>query len=215
RFGKFTQLQFDGEFRMAGSGCTTYLLEKSRVVGHEPGERAYHVFYQILAAPDAAKEAFGLAGKCALDFRYLTADGKEADSVIEGRTDAQRFDMTTAALGLIGVSEEETKDLLRALAGVLFLGQIDFSVRGGDEDKSEVVDPSSLLPPSDLLGLSSSSPSPGGGGGGGGEGGPGSALDSSLCYRTIRARHDVMRADSSPAQAADARDAMAKAIYSG
>ena len=45
---------------------------------------------QILAAPDSTKEAFGLAGKCALDFRYLTADGKEADSVIEGRTDAQR-----------------------------------------------------------------------------------------------------------------------------
>ena len=47
RFGKFTQLQFNDEFRMAGSGCTTYLLEKSRVVGHEPGERAYHVFYQV------------------------------------------------------------------------------------------------------------------------------------------------------------------------
>lgn len=46
RFGKFTQLQFDGGFRMSGSGCTTYLLEKSRVVGHEAGERAYHVFYQ-------------------------------------------------------------------------------------------------------------------------------------------------------------------------
>lgn len=46
---------------------------------------------QILAAPEAAKEALGLAGKLALDFRYLTADGKEADSVIEGRTDAQRW----------------------------------------------------------------------------------------------------------------------------
>lgn len=32
--------------------------------------------------------------------------------------------MTTAALGLIGVSEEETLALLRALAGVLFLGQV-------------------------------------------------------------------------------------------
>lgn len=51
RFGKFTQLQFDGDFRMSGSGCTTYLLEKSRVVGHEPGERAYHVFYQAREGP--------------------------------------------------------------------------------------------------------------------------------------------------------------------
>ncbi|CAM9987258.1 unnamed protein product, partial [Ectocarpus sp. 8 AP-2014] len=214
RFGKFTQLQFDGGFRMSGSGCTTYLLEKSRVVGHEPGERAYHVFYQILAAPEEAKARLGLAGKLALDFRYLTADGKEADSVIEGRTDAQRYDMTTAALGLIGVSEEETLALFRALAGVLFLGQVDFTKRGGDEDKSEVVDQEALLPPSTLLGFD----------GQGQEAGaaaaaaaatPGAALDSSLCYRTIRARNDVLRADSSPAQAADARDAMAKAIYGG
>ncbi|CAM9964593.1 unnamed protein product [Scytosiphon promiscuus] len=217
RFGKFTQLQFDGDFRMSGSGCTTYLLEKSRVVGHEPGERAYHVFYQILAAPEEAKESLGLAGKLAVDFRYLTADGKEADSVIEGRTDAQRYEMTTAALGLIGVSEEETLALLRALAGVLFLGQVgrvfpacSIATRGGDDDKSEVVDRGSLLPPSTLLGFDGQA-----GGDGGEASAPGAALDSSLCYRTIRARNDVLRADSSPAQAVDARDAMAKAIYGG
>lgn len=87
--------------------------------------------------------------------------------------------------------------------------QVDFSKRGGDDDKSEVVDPGSLLPPSSLLGFDSQA------GGGGEAPAPGAALDSSLCYRTIRARHDVLRADSSPAQAADARDAMAKAIYGG
>lgn len=76
-------------------------------------------------------------------------------------------------------------------------------MRGGDEDKSEVVDRRTLTPASDLLGIPAQ--------------GPGSdepaGLDSALCYRTIRARNDVLRADSSPAQAADARDAMAKAIY--
>lgn len=56
-FGKFTQLQFDGGFRMSGSGCTTYLLEKSRVVGHEPGERAYHVFYQASFASLSRQQA--------------------------------------------------------------------------------------------------------------------------------------------------------------
>ncbi|CAM9893048.1 unnamed protein product [Ascophyllum nodosum] len=208
RFGKFTQLQFNDEFRMAGSGCTTYLLEKSRVVGHEPGERAYHVFYQILAAPEGVKKTIGLEGKYPEEFRYLTADGNEADSVIEGRTDAQRFEMTAAALGLIGVGEHETVALFRALAGVLFLGEVTFSKRGGDDDKSEVVDRAALLSPSELLGL-------GGSDGTNGTGGDGAALESSLCYRTIRARNDVLRADSSPAQAADARDAMAKAIYGG
>lgn len=47
--------------------------------------------HQILASSEKSKKNLGLAGKCALDFRYLTADGREADSVIEGRTDAQRW----------------------------------------------------------------------------------------------------------------------------
>lgn len=86
--------------------------------------------------------------------------------------------------------------------------KVDFSKRGGDEDKSEVVDTSSLLPPSDLLGLAGDDAS----GAQERKEQPGS-LHSSLCYRTIKARNDVLRADNSPAQAADARDAMAKAIY--
>ena len=76
RFGKFIQLQFhveecDGTAAyyssgkalpnclLVGSTCETYLLEKSRVVGHdEENERTYHVFYQLLAAPEDAKREF-------------------------------------------------------------------------------------------------------------------------------------------------------------
>lgn len=71
----------------------------------------------------------------------------------------------------------------------------------------QVVDASALVSPSELLGLGAQ------GDGADDDDEPGVALASSLCYRTIKARNDVLRADSSPGQAADARDAMAKAIY--
>ena len=32
-----------------GAEITPYLLEKSRVVTHSPGERTYHTFYQMIA----------------------------------------------------------------------------------------------------------------------------------------------------------------------
>ncbi len=58
-FGKFTRLQLaiddsnSAVCRMIGSRSSTYLLEKSRVVFHEPGERSFHIFYQLLAgAPE-------------------------------------------------------------------------------------------------------------------------------------------------------------------
>ncbi|CAM9539103.1 unnamed protein product, partial [Phaeothamnion confervicola] len=197
RFGKFTQLQFDGGGRMAGSVCTTYLLEKSRVVGHTSGERGYHIFYQLLAGPEEDKAAHGVAGRAAADFRYLTADGAEAAAVIEGKTDRARYDMTREALVVIGLSVDEVGCLFRALAGVLCLGELDFHGTGGDDDKSEVADPQKLAAPATLLGID-----------GGGE-----ALNRALCFRVIRARNESVVGNNTPTQAAGVRDAMAKALY--
>lgn len=41
----------------------------------------------------------------------------------------ERYLMTTAALGLIGVSQEETVALFRALAGIISLGQVGLGSR--------------------------------------------------------------------------------------
>jgi Myosin head (motor domain) len=49
RFGKFTEIQFDAQWRIVGAAVRTYLLERSRVVAVNDPERNYHVFYQLCA----------------------------------------------------------------------------------------------------------------------------------------------------------------------
>lgn len=49
RFGKFIRLHFTGAGKLARGDIETYLLEKSRVVAAAPGERSYHIFYQLFS----------------------------------------------------------------------------------------------------------------------------------------------------------------------
>jgi myosin heavy subunit len=52
RFGKLITINFDNNGSITGGGIINYLLEKSRVVGPTPGERNYHIFYQLLSAAE-------------------------------------------------------------------------------------------------------------------------------------------------------------------
>ena len=218
RFGKYIRLQFDVEdatqaaYRgravptclLAGSYCETYLLEKSRVVGHEAGERNYHVFYQLLAAPNDARAAIwdGLMDD-GVRYRYVddgsgTDDGAGGVTTIEGKTDGEKWQNTVDALDTIGIARDQVRTLMRAVCVVLQLGQLTFGVDPDNEDGSVVSSAGELERLAALLGV------------------PAGDIARSLTYRTITAGKGGGDSYTVPLRvdaARDGCDAFAKEVY--
>lgn len=137
RFGKFSQLEFDNLNHLVGSRCITYLLEKSRVVTQNNAERNYHIFYQLLASPEHISRELHLLGKTCVDFQYCNR-GDNITHVIEGISDQDRFHLTSEALTLLGVNELLRIELFKALAGILYLGQVQIVALQGDTDTATI-----------------------------------------------------------------------------
>ena len=60
RFGKYIEVLFEGMDSVVGARVRKYLLEKSRVIKQNEGERNFHAFYYL--ADSAAGQALGLKG---------------------------------------------------------------------------------------------------------------------------------------------------------
>ena len=225
RFGKFTRLQFDVESKkaaraagrdvpsclLAGSTCTTYLLEKSRVVGHGRGERGYHIFYQLLAAPGEVRadlwdclagedDGNGRNGAGGIPTERFAYVGRTDCHEIEGKSDAGGWERTHAALGLFGVEGDSFRTMMRALCVVLQLGNVSFAPDPASDQgvESSIVSESEEL--ERLRGLI------------GGQ--TVEELGRALTEKLVRAGGEEIRAPLSPLVAVEGRDALAKEIYS-
>ena len=122
RFGKFIRIEFSRNGAITGAFIDWYLLEKSRVVRINSHERNYHVFYQLLkGASRQMKKEFLLEGLSVEDFQY-TRDGQ--DSIV-GVSDRDEWDSLMEAFGVMGFSDKDQMSILRTIAAVLHLGNID------------------------------------------------------------------------------------------
>ncbi|PAV86100.1 hypothetical protein WR25_24427 isoform B [Diploscapter pachys] len=129
RFGKFIRTHFSKEGKLAGGDIEHYLLEKSRVVRQAPGERCYHIFYQIMSGHDPnLRSKLKLTNE--VSYYHFCS---QAELTIEGVDDKDEMRLTQEAFDIMGFEDTETSDLYRSVAGIMHMGEMKFKQRPREE----------------------------------------------------------------------------------
>ncbi|CAH0605729.1 unnamed protein product [Chrysodeixis includens] len=153
RFGKFMEVHFNNKYQVVGGHISHYLLEKSRICTQSAEERNYHVFYLLCAgAPQELRDALNITKPD--DYLYLKngctqyftsaesekklstnrksklqqAKGGLRDPILDDVEDFQRLNQ---ALSRVGLSEDEKRAVYSVVAAVLHLGNVEFEEDAG------------------------------------------------------------------------------------
>uniref|UniRef100_A0A671NQE1 Osteoclast-stimulating factor 1 n=1 Tax=Sinocyclocheilus anshuiensis TaxID=1608454 RepID=A0A671NQE1_9TELE len=126
RFGKYFEIQFSSGGEPDGGKISNFLLEKSRVVMRNPGERSFHIFYQLIeGASGDQKSSLGITN---LDYyTYLNQSGSYK---VDDINDKHDFQETLHAMDVIGISGMDRAMVVQIVAGILHLGNISFREAG-------------------------------------------------------------------------------------
>nr|XP_020516135.2 unconventional myosin-Ie-like [Labrus bergylta] len=188
RFGKYFEIQFG----RGGMKFQNFLLEKSRVISQNPGERNFHIYYQLLeGATSEQRENLGVTTP---DYYfYLNQSGTYT---VEDVNDKKEFSDTMEAMSVVGLSMDDQDAVLQLVAGILHLGNISFR----EENNYAVVESQDFLAfPAFLLGI------------------PQDGLCSKLTSRTMDSKWggktESISVTLNTEQASFSRDALSKALY--
>ncbi|KAF7281466.1 hypothetical protein GWI33_004713 [Rhynchophorus ferrugineus] len=192
RFGKYINVDFNASGAIEGAKIEQYLLEKSRIVSLNDGERNYHIFYSMLAGlPKEERKRLDLGD--ADKYEYLQG-GKTLTCV--GRNEAKEFSDIVAALKVLNFTDKQISDIFTLLAAILHLGNLKFKTGSSSHsESSEVADQSLTDKIARLLGVAKAD------------------LAEALTKKTIYAHGEKIVSTMSKAQATDAKNAFSKAIY--
>lgn len=192
RFGKFTELRFNGSTNtIMGAVMSEYLLEKSRVISQTDGERNFHIFYLFFAGLTAEEKSEYQVNNAG-DHCIIKANA-QAIAEVNGKTYKDMAQELKDCMEIVGFSEEEQHDLKCILSAVLHFGDVEI---GGDE-KAYIVNADTVLKKvSNQLSVDHDS------------------MQSALLSRVDILRGENVVREYKEYESMDCRDATSKALYS-
>ncbi|KAM9222595.1 unconventional myosin-XV [Leptosomus discolor] len=192
RFGKFVEI-FLEDGLICGAITSQYLLEKSRVVFQAKSERNYHIFYEMLAGlPAQQRQRYCLQG--AETYYYLNQGG---NCEIPGKDDAEDFRRLLNTMEVLSFSVEEQNSIFRILSSVLHLGNVYFEKYETDcQEVATVVSATEIRTVAELLQVSPE------------------GLQKAITFKVTETLREKIFTPLTVESAVDARDAIAKTLYS-
>jgi len=129
RFGKFIRIHFGTTGKLASGDIETYLLEKSRVIFQQPGERGFHIFYQICsgAKPELLENL--LVSKDPYDYKYVS----QGETTVLNLDDGEELKLTDEAFDVLGFTPDEKQGIYKIMGAIMHSGNMKYKQKPREE----------------------------------------------------------------------------------
>uniref|UniRef100_A0A8C4X7D4 Myosin-7B n=1 Tax=Erpetoichthys calabaricus TaxID=27687 RepID=A0A8C4X7D4_ERPCA len=129
RFGKFIRIHFGPSGKLSSADIEIYLLEKSRVIFQQSGERDYHIFYQILSGKKEELHEMLLVSTNPYDYHFCSQGVVTVDNLDDG----EELMATDKAMDILGFSPDEKYGAYKMTGAIMHFGNMKFKQKPREE----------------------------------------------------------------------------------